>query len=165
MAWQDRLAILGPNGSGKTTLLRALLGDVPLAAGQRWLGPGVKVGLLDQRRLRYGGEQPLLRSFMDTTGLDRSEARSLLAKFGLGTDHIERTGAQLSPGERTRALLAELMAEGVNCLVLDEPTNHLDLEAIEQLEDALASFDGTLVVVSHDRRFLEAVELTRTIEL
>jgi ATPase subunit of ABC transporter with duplicated ATPase domains len=163
--WQDRLAVLGPNGSGKTTLLRALHGEVPLAGGQRWMGPGVKVGLLDQRRLRYGTDQPLLRSFMDVTGLDRSEARSLLAKFGLGADHIDRAGAQLSPGERTRALLAELMAEGVNCLVLDEPTNHLDLEAIEQLESALRGFDGTLLLVTHDRAFLEAVQITRTIAL
>ena len=163
--WQDRLAILGPNGSGKTTLLRALLGEVELAGGARWLGPGVKVGLLDQRRLRYGSRGPLLRSFMDTTGLDRSEARSLLAKFGLGADHMDRAGADLSPGERTRALLAELMAEGVNCLVLDEPTNHLDLEAIEQLESALEGFDGTLLLVSHDRAFLEAVHVTRTLDL
>src|SRR3546814_10915675 len=74
---QDRLAILGPNGSGKTTLLRALLGEVPLAEGTRWLGPGAQVGLLDQRRLRYGSDAPLLRSFMDTTGLDRTDARSL----------------------------------------------------------------------------------------
>jgi ATPase subunit of ABC transporter with duplicated ATPase domains len=165
VAWQDRVAILGPNGSGKTTLLRALLGEVPLASGQRWLGPGVTVGLLDQRRLRYGGDRPLLRSFMDTTGLDRSEARSLLAKFGLGAEHIDRAGEQLSPGERTRALLAELMAQGVNCLVLDEPTNHLDLEAIEQLEVALAAFDGSLLLVTHDRRFLEAVQVTTTIDL
>ncbi|MGK2949542.1 MAG: ribosomal protection-like ABC-F family protein [Acidimicrobiales bacterium] len=165
VAWQDRLAILGPNGSGKTTLLRAILGEVELSAGQRWLGPGVTVGLLDQQRLRYGSDQPLLRSFMDTTGLDRSEARSLLAKFGLGAEHIDRPGEHLSPGERTRALLAELMAQGVNCLVLDEPTNHLDLEAIEQLETALAAFDGTLLLVTHDRRFLEAVQVTTTIDL
>jgi ATPase subunit of ABC transporter with duplicated ATPase domains len=165
VAWQDRLAILGPNGSGKTTLLRALLGEVDLAGGQRHLGPGVRVGLLDQRRLRYGSDQPLLRGFMETTGLDRSEARSLLAKFGLVADHMERAGAQLSPGERTRALLAELMAEGVNCLVLDEPTNHLDLEAIEQLESALEGFDGTLLLVTHDRAFLEAVHVTRTLDL
>ena len=165
VAWQDRVAVLGPNGSGKTTLLRALLGEVELADGQRWLGPGVKVGLLDQRRLRYGGDAPVLRSFMDTTGLDRSEARSLLAKFGLGADHIDRVGADLSPGERTRALLAELMAEGVNCLVLDEPTNHLDLEAIEQLESALESFDGTLLLVTHDRAFLDGVQVSTTIDL
>jgi ATPase subunit of ABC transporter with duplicated ATPase domains len=165
VAWQDRVAILGPNGVGKTTLLRAVLGDVELAGGQRWVGPGVKIGLLDQRRLRYGGNRPLLRSFMDTTGLDRAEARSLLAKFGLGADHVDRVGAHLSPGERTRALLAELMAEGVNCLVLDEPTNHLDLEAIEQLEAALEGFDGSLLLVTHDRAFLEAVHVTRTIDL
>jgi ATPase subunit of ABC transporter with duplicated ATPase domains len=165
LAWQDRLAVLGPNGSGKTTLLRALLGDVELAGGTRWLGPGVHVGLLDQRRLRYGTAAPLLPTFMATTGLDRSEARSLLAKFGLGAEHVERGGADLSPGERTRALLAELMAEGVNCLVLDEPTNHLDLEAIEQLEVALGDFDGTLVLVTHDRAFLDAVHVTTTIDL
>ena len=165
VAWQDRLAVLGPNGSGKTTLLRALLGDVKLAGGQRWLGPGVKLGLLDQRRIRYAGDAPLLRSFMDTTGLDRGEVRSLLAKFGLGPDHMDRAGADLSPGERTRALLAELMAEGVNCLVLDEPTNHLDLEAIEQLESALEGFDGTLLLVTHDRAFLDAVHVTTTIDL
>jgi ATPase subunit of ABC transporter with duplicated ATPase domains len=165
VAWQDRLAVLGPNGSGKTTLLRALLGEVELASGTRWLGPGVTVGLLDQRRLRYGRAEPLLGGFLAATGLDRSEARSLLAKFGLGAEHVDRAGAALSPGERTRALLAELMALGVNCLVLDEPTNHLDLEAIEQLETALEAFDGTLVLVTHDRAFLDAVHVTRTIDL
>ena len=92
-------------------------------------------------------------------------ARTLLAKFGLGADHIGRACSSLSPGERTRAHLAELQARGVNLLVLDEPTNHLDLEAVEQLEGALEDFEGTLVVVSHDRRFLERIAPTRTIEL
>jgi len=165
VAWQDRLAIVGPNGSGKTTLLRAVLGEVPLAAGTRWVGPGVTVGLLDQRRSAYDGPAPLLPSFMAGTGLERSEARSLLAKFNLGADHVDRAGEHLSPGERTRAQLAELMAAGVNCLVLDEPTNHLDLEAIEQLESALEGYDGTLLLVTHDRAFLDAVHLTRTIDL
>jgi ATPase subunit of ABC transporter with duplicated ATPase domains len=165
VGWGERLAVLGPNGSGKTTLLRALLGELPLAAGSRWLGPGVRVGLLDQRRSRYGGPEPLLPGFMVAAGLDRSEARSLLAKFDLGADHVDRAGADLSPGERTRALLAELMATGVNCLVLDEPTNHLDLEAIEQLEVALEAYDGTVLLVTHDRAFLEAVRVTRTLDL
>ncbi|HLT17057.1 MAG TPA: ABC-F family ATP-binding cassette domain-containing protein [Acidimicrobiales bacterium] len=165
VAWRDRLAIVGPNGSGKTTLLRAILGEEPLAAGERWLGPGVVVGLLDQRRLRYGDERPLLRTFTDATGMDQPTARTLLAKFGLGADHVDRPGAHLSPGERTRALLAELMASGVNCLVLDEPTNHLDVEAIEQLESALDAFEGTVLVVSHDRAFLEAVRTTRALAL
>jgi ATPase subunit of ABC transporter with duplicated ATPase domains len=163
--WQDRLAILGPNGSGKTTLLRALLGDELLAAGQRWLGPGVKVGEMDQGRRLFSGEALVLATFQDQTGLALSESRSLLAKFGLGADQVGRAGRDLSPGERSRAVLATLMAEGVNCLVLDEPTNHLDIEAIEQLEQALASFEGTLLLVSHDRRFLESVHLTRTLQL
>jgi ATPase subunit of ABC transporter with duplicated ATPase domains len=89
----------------------------------------------------------------------------MLAKFGLGAEHVGRACATLSPGERTRAHLAELQAQGVNLLVLDEPTNHLDLEAVEQLEAALAGFAGTLVVVSHDRRFLEAIRPDRRLSL
>jgi ATPase subunit of ABC transporter with duplicated ATPase domains len=165
VGWAERLAILGPNGSGKTTLLRALLGEVPLASGSRWVGPGTHFGVLDQNRSRYSGEELLLPGFLAATGYDRPEARSLLAKFGLGADHVDRPGAALSPGERTRAQLAELMATGVNVLVLDEPTNHLDLEAIEQLEAALAAFDGTLLLVTHDRAFLQNVQVTRTLDL
>jgi len=165
IGWQDRVGILGPNGSGKTTLIRGLLGAAPLVEGRRWLGPGVVIGELDQSRGRFAGSEALLTTFLRDSPLPLSEARSLLAKFGLGADHVDRAGDQLSPGERSRALLAQLMAGGVNCLVLDEPTNHLDLEAIEQLESALADFDGTLIVVSHDRRFLDAVHLTRTIDV
>ncbi len=165
VAWQDRLGIIGPNGSGKTTLIQGLLGTAPLVDGRRWVGPGVVIGELDQSRGRYAVDEPLLTTFLRESGLQLSEARSLLAKFGLGAAQVERAGSQLSPGERSRALLAQLMAAGVNCLVLDEPTNHLDLAAIEQLEDALGAFEGTLIVVSHDRRFLEAVQLTRAIDL
>jgi ATPase subunit of ABC transporter with duplicated ATPase domains len=89
----------------------------------------------------------------------------MLAKFGLGADHVLRDAASLSPGERTRALLALLVARGVNCLVLDEPTNHLDVPAIEELERALDAFDGTVLLVTHDRRFLAGFRSTRTLEL
>ena len=99
------------------------------------------------------------------TGSTVSEARSLLAKFGLGATDVERPTRSLSPGERTRAILALLMAAGVNCLVLDEPTNHLDLPAIEQLEQAIGGFDGTLLLVTHDRRLLDAVALTRVVRM
>ena len=92
-------------------------------------------------------------------------ARTLLAKFGLGADDVLRAAASLSPGERTRAVLALLAARGVNCLVLDEPTNHLDVEAIEELERALAAYEGTVLLVTHDRRFLAAFAATRTIGL
>ena len=87
--------------------------------------------------------------------------RTLLAKFGLRADHVERAVDALSPGERTRAGLALLQARGTNVLVLDEPTNHLDLAAIEQLEQALASYDGALLLVTHDRRMLQNVRLDR----
>ena len=161
----ERVAILGPNGSGKTTLLRLLLGELELAQGRRWIGPGVTVGAMDQARAAFLRDERLLDAFMVMTGLDLTESRSLLAKFGLTADDVTRSGGELSPGERSRAQLAALMARGVNCLVLDEPTNHLDLAAIDQLEHALVGFDGTLLLVSHDRRLLEAVRTDRVIEL
>ena len=165
IGWGERIALLGPNGSGKTTLLQVLLGRLPLAAGERWFGPGVVVGELDQARGAFLGDRDLLRSFSDATGLLPQDARSLLAKFGLGAEHVGRLASTLSPGERTRAQLAVLMATGVNCLVLDEPTNHLDLTAIEQLEQALDRFPGTVLLVTHDRELLDAVRVTRTIQL
>ena len=161
--WAERVAIVGPNGSGKTTLLRALLGHEPLVAGVRWIGPSVVVGELEQARARFDGDAALLDAFIRATGLTLSEARSRLAKFGLGADHVTRRAASLSPGERTRAVLAEFAARGVNCLVLDEPSNHLDLPAIEQLEQALEGYGGTLLLVTHDRRLLDAVRVTRTV--
>ena len=165
LAPSERVAVTGRNGSGKTTLLALLLGELPLSAGTRALGRATVVGALDQRRRAYDGEETLIAAFIARSGLLLEDARTLLAKFNLGADHVERPCATLSPGERTRAQLAELMARGVNLLVLDEPTNHLDLEAIEELETALQAYDGTLVVVSHDRRFLEAVAPTRSIDL
>ncbi len=165
MAWAERLAIVGPNGSGKTTLLRALLGQLPLVSGERWLGPGVVIGELDQGRQRFLGDEPLIGAFTQASGLLVQPGRSLLAKFGLGAEHVGRPASTLSPGERTRATLALLMATGANCLVLDEPTNHLDLPAIEQLEQALADYEGTVLLVTHDRRLLEALEITRTVAL
>jgi ATPase subunit of ABC transporter with duplicated ATPase domains len=161
----ERLAITGRNGSGKSTLLGLLLGTVPLVAGARAIGRRTRIGSLEQARTAYDGDGALLGLFRGRTGLPPEDARTLLAKFGLGGVHVDRPAGSLSPGERTRALLAELQATGVNLLLLDEPTNHLDVEAIEQLEAALAGYDGTLVVVSHDRRFLERVDPTRELAL
>ncbi len=165
LGWGDRVAIVGPNGAGKTTLLRAVLGDVPLAAGTRTIGAGVVVGELDQRRELFVSDEPLLERFRDEAGLRPAEARTLLAKFGIRGEDALRPARSLSPGERSRAVLALLQSRGVNCLVLDEPTNHLDVEAIEQLEEALAAYPGTVLLVTHDRRFLERFAATRTIEL
>ncbi|MGQ0481477.1 MAG: ABC-F family ATP-binding cassette domain-containing protein [Pseudonocardia sp.] len=168
--WADRVALTGANGSGKSTLLAALLGRLPLDAGTATLGPGVRVGEVDQARGAFLGDDPLVDAFGAALsgggaadGPDRptAEVRTLLAKFGLTAGHVTRTAASLSPGERTRAALALLQAREVNLLVLDEPTNHLDLAAIEQLEQALDSFPGTLLLVTHDRRMLDAVRVTR----
>jgi ATPase subunit of ABC transporter with duplicated ATPase domains len=161
----ERIALLGANGSGKTTLLDALLGRAELVEGRRQVGPSVVVGEIEQARDRLQGSHSVLRAFQDATRWDAADGRTLLAKFGLVADHVTRPAATLSPGERTRASLALLMANGANVLVLDEPTNHLDLPAIEQLEAALDGFDGTLLLVTHDRALLDHVRVTRTIEL
>ena len=165
--WADRIVITGANGSGKSTLLGALLGRIPLDEGSGGLGSCVRVGEIDQARGLFLGPEPLVRAFRDAVsdrpGNDWSESdvRTLLAKFGLTGEHVPRPAASLSPGERTRAALALLQAREVNLLVLDEPTNHLDLPAIEQLEQALDAFPGTVLLVTHDRRMLESVHSTR----
>jgi ATPase subunit of ABC transporter with duplicated ATPase domains len=160
--WGDRVAITGPNGSGKSTLLAALLGRVPLDEGRGGLGPSVRIGEIDQARGAFLGSEPLLEAFAaEVPDQPTAEVRTLLAKFGLTAEHVLRPADTLSPGERTRAGLALLQARGVNVLVLDEPTNHLDLPAIEQLEQALAGYHGTLLLVTHDRRMLTAVDTTR----
>jgi len=164
--WADRVAITGANGSGKTTLLGALLGRIPLDEGHAALGPGVVVGEVDQARDLFLGDEPLISAFgAAAPGMVPADIRTLLAKFGLRAAHVLRPAGTLSPGERTRAALALLQARGVNLLVLDEPTNHLDLAAIEQLESALATYPGTLLLVTHDRRMLDAVMITRRIEV
>ena len=164
--WADRVAITGANGSGKTTLLDAVLGRIPLEPGSAYLGPGVVVGEVDQARGLFLGDRSLLAAFgAAVPDFTDAAVRTLLAKFGLRAAHVLRPAATLSPGERTRAALALLQARGVNLLVLDEPTNHLDLPAIEQLESALANYPGTLLLVTHDRRMLEAVATNRHLEV
>jgi ATPase subunit of ABC transporter with duplicated ATPase domains len=164
LGWADRVAIGGPNGSGKSTLIDVLLGRLPLESGTLWTGPGGVLGELTQQRGELA-EGRLLPIFTRASGLNDEDARTLLAKFGLGADHVRRDAASLSPGERTRALLALLAARGVNCLILDEPTNHLDVPAIEELERALDVFEGTVLLVTHDRRFLSGFRATQRLDL
>src|SRR5450756_6266 len=160
--WADRIAVTGPNGAGKSTLIATLLGRLRPVSGEARLGPGVVIGEVDQARSLFSGAQPLLDAFaVQVPGMLPADIRTLLAKFGLNAGHVLRPSGSLSPGERTRAALALLQSRGVNLLVLDEPTNHLDLPAIEQLEDALEEFGGTFLLVTHDRRMLETVRLTR----
>ena len=156
----ERIGITGPNGAGKSTLLRLLLGRQEPDEGRASLGANVAIGEIDQARAEFTGPGRLIDRFEARVPTwPTADVRTLLAKFGLRADHVERTVDQLSPGERTRAGLALLQACGTNVLVLDEPTNHLDLAAIEQLEQALETYDGALLLVTHDRRMLQNVRL------
>ncbi|MFG1645071.1 ABC-F family ATP-binding cassette domain-containing protein [Amycolatopsis sp. NPDC049252] len=164
--WADKIAITGANGAGKSTLLALMLGRLSPDEGNAALGSGVVVGEVDQARRLFLDDVPLADAFARLVPeLPDAEVRTLLAKFGLKAAHVLRSAATLSPGERTRAALALLQARGVNLLVLDEPTNHLDLPAIEQLEAALDRYPGTLLLVTHDRRMLDAVHVTRRFEV
>ncbi|WP_439029568.1 ABC-F family ATP-binding cassette domain-containing protein [Gordonia terrae] len=158
----DRIGITGHNGAGKTTLLRLLLGRVEPDDGTARLGTNIAIGEIDQARGRFTGSAPLAECFETLVPeYSTADVRTLLAKFGLRADHVDRPVGELSPGERTRAGLALLQARGTNVLVLDEPTNHLDLPAIEQLESALDSYDGAVLLVTHDRRMLQNVRVDR----
>ena len=159
----ERIGITGPNGAGKSTLLRTLLGRQRPDEGRASLGANVAIGEIDQARAEFRGTDRLVDSFEEhVPSWATAEVRTLLAKFGLKADHVERPVDELSPGERTRAAMALLQARGTNVLVLDEPTNHLDLVAIEQLEQALETYDGALLLVTHDRRMLQNVRLDRS---
>ncbi|MCD4523358.1 ABC-F family ATP-binding cassette domain-containing protein [Nocardioides sp. cx-173] len=156
----DRIGITGPNGAGKTTLLGLLLGEVSPDSGRASRGASLAVGQIDQARAVLPEDTTLGEAFEAAVpDLAPADVRTLLAKFGLKADQVASLVGRLSPGERTRAAMALLQARAVNVLVLDEPTNHLDLPAIEQLEKALAAYDGALLLVSHDRRLLDNVSL------
>jgi ATPase subunit of ABC transporter with duplicated ATPase domains len=158
----DRIGITGPNGAGKSTLLRLLLGRILPDEGRASLGANVSIGEIDQARADFTGSGTLVQRFEQRLpDWTTADVRTLLAKFGLKSDHVERPVDALSPGERTRAGLALLQAVGTNVLVLDEPTNHLDLPAIEQLEQALETLTGALLLVTHDRRMVQNVRLDR----
>jgi ATPase subunit of ABC transporter with duplicated ATPase domains len=161
----DRVAVVGPNGSGKSTLIELLLGEIAPSEGAVGRGPSVRVGGIDQARAQLSGDRRLVDVVADATGATHADARTLLAKFDLRADHVERPTSSLSPGERTRATMALLMGVGANVLVLDEPTNHLDVEAIEALERALESYAGTVLLVTHDRAFLERFRSTRVLDV
>jgi ATP-binding cassette subfamily F protein 3 len=154
-----RLGIMGPNGSGKTTLLRILLGDETPDSGAVQRGHLVEFGYYDQHLQTLPEDKPVIRAVWPQGDPDATEQgmRNLLGRFGLTGDQVYQPVGSLSGGERSRAALARLVVQGVNVLVLDEPTNHLDLWACDALEQALLKFEGTAIVVSHDRYFLNRV--------
>ncbi|HEX6315535.1 MAG TPA: ABC-F family ATP-binding cassette domain-containing protein [Gemmatimonadaceae bacterium] len=154
----DVLGLVGPNGSGKTTFLRALFGEHPLHGGELRLGASISAGYYRQDL----GQVPLDKSIYDAISdlrpqWERRLVQGHLGRFGFSGDEVQRKAAALSGGERARVALAMLMLSRHNLLVLDEPTNHLDVESIEALEDALERYQGTVVLVSHDRELLRAL--------
>ena len=169
--WLERgehVSLVGPNGTGKTTLIETLAGQRELAAGRLSTGHNVKVGYLSQHadELGAGGHpgQSVLEAAGRATGLTPNKARALLGRFLFSGEEAEKPLAGLSGGERRRLSLAVLVHSGANVLILDEPTNHLDIESREALEDALGSFPGAVLLVSHDRALLDAVG-TRTVAI
>ena len=160
----ERVFLLGPNGCGKTTLLRILTGEVPADQGEAVLGAKVKVGYFDQKLANLGLEKSLLDEIWDEhKELTTTQVRSALAAFLFKGDDVNKKVKTLSGGERARAALLKLMLSGANFLLLDEPTNHLDITSRETLEAALMDFEGTMLVVSHDRYFINklAVRILR----
>jgi ATP-binding cassette subfamily F protein 3 len=154
-----RLGIMGPNASGKTTLLRILMGDEEPTAGAVHRGHLIDFGYYDQHLKSLDDDKPVIRAVWpdDDPDINEQRVRDLLGRFGLTGDQVYQKVSDLSGGERSRAALARLVAQGVNVLVLDEPTNHLDIWACDALEQALQAFEGTVIVVSHDRYFLNRV--------
>ncbi len=159
----QRVALIGPNGAGKTTLIETLLGNRPAEAGKVKLGHNVQVAYYSQQSLEIPEVYRMLE-VITREGLTGPQARDLLGMFLFSGDDVEKPVSALSGGERRRLALARTVISGANFLVLDEPTNHLDIESREALEDALEAYEGTLLLVSHDRALIEAIA-TRTIAI
>ena len=160
----QRVALIGRNGAGKTTLLETLLGRRPAEHGRAKLGHGVSLAYYSQQSLELPEQARLVDAVGHGTKLTGPQARMLLGRFLFSGDQVEKPVSVLSGGERRRLALARIVGSGANLLVLDEPTNHLDIESREALEDALDSFPGTILFVSHDRALIEALA-TRTIAI
>lgn len=160
----ERISIAGKNGAGKTTLIKMLLGTIVPDEGAITRGASVKVGYLPQGH-DLTDDTMVKDEFLRLADMEETEGRKILARFRLSADDMDKKIGELSSGERSRLILALLVAQKANCLILDEPSNHLDLEALESLEDALSRFTGTVIVVSHDRYFLERVVVMRTVSI
>jgi ATP-binding cassette subfamily F protein 3 len=154
----DRLGIVGPNGAGKSTLLKALVGERAPDGGELRVGNSIRVAYYDQQLAQVPLDETLYDLIHDLRPQwERRLIQGHLGRFGFSGDEAQRRAATLSGGERARVALAMLMLSHANLLVLDEPTNHLDVETIEVLEDAIEGYEGTVILVSHDRAMLRAL--------
>ena len=153
----ERAALIGPNGAGKTTFLKTILGDIPPLAGHVRLGASIRLGYMAQAQAGLRPEQTVLDSILEIENLPLAQARSFLGRYLFSGDDVFKAIGILSGGERSRVALARLTLQGANFLLLDEPTNHLDIASQEVLQDVLAEFPGTILLVSHDRYLVRAL--------
>lgn len=163
--YADRLRIDGKNGTGKTTLLKILSGELKQDAGTLERGENVKIGYISQQRWSASSHKTVLEEFIESTDLNETLSRKLLNRFRITTEDIKKDVSLLSPGEYSRLVIAKLVACKPNCIILDEPSNHLDMEVLEELEHGLVDYKGTLIVVTHDRYFIEKLGLNKTFDL
>jgi len=157
LRWRQRVALIGPNGSGKTTLLRTILGQVPPLAGRVRIGASVRIGYFAQAHEGLEPSRTVLDHVLEAGDLTVSQARHLLGRYHFSGDAVFKRVGDLSGGERTRVALALLALQGANLLLLDEPTNHLDIPSQEVLQAVLEGFEGTLLLVTHDRYLIQAL--------
>jgi ATP-binding cassette subfamily F protein 3 len=153
----EKVAIIGPNGSGKSTLLKTILQEIPPLHGEAKIGNRVKIGYFSQSYERLDSQQTILDNFLTEYGMTDEQTRRLLGSMLFRGEDVYKTIGSLSGGQKARLVLLKLVLDGANCLVLDEPTNHLDIMAKEAVEAALETFDGTVLLVTHDRYLVNEV--------
>jgi len=161
----DRWHIIGKNGAGKTTLIKLLVGEIKPDNGELIRGENVIIGYVSQEKIASNNSVSVIEHFMRHTEFTQTNARKILNRFRITTEDIKKEVSLLSPGEYSRLVIAELISKKPNCIILDEPSNHLDLEILEELEKGLKNYTGTLIVVSHDRYFVNSVDITKVFDL
>lgn len=161
----EKVALLGPNGCGKTTVIKLLMGDEKPNGGKVEVGNNVEIGYLPQEQKSLGSDSTIIDNIITSTKLDRTSAYKLTRRFLFDDEDLRTSVKSLSSGQKSRLPIAKIMASGANFIILDEPTNHLDIPAREALEKAVVSYTGTLLVISHDRYFLETIKPDKVVYL